>query len=530
MGTKGRVMLQSTSADQAARSKEASVPDRLRRAVNPMLPGILGLACSRITIMVINSGNTLQSDGDMLTDATSIVKCLPFVILLIALVAFGSKERSREWGTGHTAGFALVFTETAFLVLLLGANLLLPEDEAVLSAVGTAGSIVGTTVTFFWLVQARGLGPARAIIFIALGRILAEPVITAMNVLVLPDYLIGFVALAGQIGCIFRLRSQGPIAPIDAIGEGATYGAGGRVMRYFSGFEDELKDKKILISCTLSCLLLSAATGLLRAFPDGNPIISTPAIYVAFSALTIAIYLLASCFSMRTSPLLVITAGWVVIETLGIACTLAYAAFPDQPAYGAATARLFNDMLHALRQYIAIALMGLGWRNPYYYLTMTYLIFLFPRAITRTGLATASSAGLADPAVVAAIAALLIVLAGQILFVRIVRLLAKSGATSRKESGSIMEKILGIDENASISDIHAEAMQRSAREIGARFSLSEREIEVLGLFIAGHTQKQVADDLCITPNTAHAHIRHIYTKTGFHSRQDILGYIKQNGL
>ncbi len=113
-------------------------------------------------------------------------------------------------------------------------------------------------------------------------------------------------------------------------------------------------------------------------------------------------------------------------------------------------AKDFNDILHAFRQYIAIALMSLGWRNPYYYASLTFLVFLLPRSLAR----------------------------------------------------------------------NAEAM-------GARFGLSGREVEVLTLFSMGHTQKQVAEELFISPSTAHAHIRHIYTKTGMHSRQDILNYFKK---
>ena len=57
--------------------------------------------------------------------------------------------------------------------------------------------------------------------------------------------------------------------------------------------------------------------------------------------------------------------------------------------------------------------------------------------------------------------------------------------------------------------------------------LSEREVDVLALYATGLTQKKVAEELFITPSTAHAHIKRIYAKTGMHSRQDILDYIKE---
>ena len=40
-------------------------------------------------------------------------------------------------------------------------------------------------------------------------------------------------------------------------------------------------------------------------------------------------------------------------------------------------------------------------------------------------------------------------------------------------------------------------------------------------------QKRVAEELYISPSTAHAHIKRIYAKTGLHSRQEILDFMDQ---
>ena len=45
----------------------------------------------------------------------------------------------------------------------------------------------------------------------------------------------------------------------------------------------------------------------------------------------------------------------------------------------------------------------------------------------------------------------------------------------------------------------------------------------------GHTQKKVAEELFITPATAHSHIKRIYSKCGMHSRQEILEYLNSYG-
>ena len=96
---------------------------------------------------------------------------------------------------------------------------------------------------------------------------------------------------------------------------------------------------------------------------------------------------------------------------------------------------------------------------------------------------------------------------------------------------SAFSSILGLDnQNApqpqSAADTRLQAMQGSIGELGRQFLLSPREMEVLTLYALGYTQKRVANELFITESTAHAHIKHIYEKTGMHSRQEIIDYLE----
>ena len=89
-------------------------------------------------------------------------------------------------------------------------------------------------------------------------------------------------------------------------------------------------------------------------------------------------------------------------------------------------------------------------------------------------------------------------------------------------------KIMGLDEHhESLADVRQATMRHNAEEVGKQFLLSEREIEVLSLYALGWTQKRVAEELFISPGTAHAHIKRIYAKTGLHSRQEILDYMEK---
>ena len=60
-----------------------------------------------------------------------------------------------------------------------------------------------------------------------------------------------------------------------------------------------------------------------------------------------------------------------------------------------------------------------------------------------------------------------------------------------------------------------------------------RNVERMGehflLYALGYTQKRVAEELFITPATAHSHIKRIYSKCGMHSRQEILEYLNSYG-
>jgi DNA-binding NarL/FixJ family response regulator len=60
--------------------------------------------------------------------------------------------------------------------------------------------------------------------------------------------------------------------------------------------------------------------------------------------------------------------------------------------------------------------------------------------------------------------------------------------------------------------------------------LTNREIGVLRLLARGHSSKQIAAELVITPKTARNHIEHIYAKTGASSRVAASLFATEHGL
>ena len=62
------------------------------------------------------------------------------------------------------------------------------------------------------------------------------------------------------------------------------------------------------------------------------------------------------------------------------------------------------------------------------------------------------------------------------------------------------------------------------------FGLSSREMEVIGLIVAGYTNKDLARELGISENTAKHHLTNIFDKLGVSNRLELVLYAVDNGL
>ncbi len=60
-----------------------------------------------------------------------------------------------------------------------------------------------------------------------------------------------------------------------------------------------------------------------------------------------------------------------------------------------------------------------------------------------------------------------------------------------------------------------------------RFKLTKREREILSYLARGRSAKFIADTLVISENTAWAHIKRVYAKTGVHSKQELMSKVEQ---
>lgn len=59
-----------------------------------------------------------------------------------------------------------------------------------------------------------------------------------------------------------------------------------------------------------------------------------------------------------------------------------------------------------------------------------------------------------------------------------------------------------------------------------RYGLTERETEVVALFVQGRSMGYIAERVCVSENTIKTHIRHVYTKCGIHNKQELIDLVE----
>jgi DNA-binding CsgD family transcriptional regulator len=65
---------------------------------------------------------------------------------------------------------------------------------------------------------------------------------------------------------------------------------------------------------------------------------------------------------------------------------------------------------------------------------------------------------------------------------------------------------------------------------GPRLTLTRREAEVAALAARGLTNREIADRLFVSVRTVEAHVDHVLTKLGFHTRTQLAAWAHEEGL
>jgi DNA-binding NarL/FixJ family response regulator len=103
-------------------------------------------------------------------------------------------------------------------------------------------------------------------------------------------------------------------------------------------------------------------------------------------------------------------------------------------------------------------------------------------------------------------------------------------ACLRAGRGGLFLLALLIGAGSGLDAVLEAAGHRLPRRREAVAGLTTREVEVLVLLARGLSNKQIADQLVITPKTAGNHVEHIYGKIGVSSRAAAAMFAVQYGL
>ncbi len=509
---------------------------KLASIMRATLPATVGLALANTCFNVAVNESALRLSGPLVSNGP--------VFAAVAAMALGMLllARRREHLRSSTVRLGAAWCIVAQVVAAAALGLL----EAALVDV-TAARLVAVTVLeaaslgalAFWLRSARGLSAAAAAVVVFGAVIVSEPLICVAAFL--PSGA-AYALLAAEGGaqalCLHFLqrrpwgeeafRSAGVASTAGRSGTEPANAATGTA-GYFGLARSMADDKRLLIVTAVGIWILALAKAVIRVFPLGVPIPYTPATLGVYFVLTmiVAAVLLYVALDENSD---VMTAGiWLVMQNLAVLALLACSFFPDNLDIGLSFTYVLDVLLLAYTWYVALAFMNFGQQDPYYYVGGGLIAFLLPRALTNVGMPVLLGA-INQAAATTAIAAALLLLCAQFLFLRLPHLRAPAPRLDDRERSlsHAAQRAFGLEEPADTSTaMRLAIMQSHASRMQEQFLLSDREAEVLALYALGHTQDKIASELLLSPGTVHTYVKRIYSKTDLHSRQAILDYIER---
>jgi predicted ATPase/DNA-binding CsgD family transcriptional regulator len=108
--------------------------------------------------------------------------------------------------------------------------------------------------------------------------------------------------------------------------------------------------------------------------------------------------------------------------------------------------------------------------------------------------------------------------------------LGAEGFAATWAAGASLSQEDAIEEALAVRAEPAETLPPSAELGSARYGLTEREMDVLRLTVAGHVNREVAEQLFISPATVARHLANIYRKLGVDSRAKLTAFALQHDL
>jgi DNA-binding CsgD family transcriptional regulator len=479
---------------------------------------VAGLACARSGVIVGSYGSYASTDQGIFTDGATIASTL-LLLVVLGILTFRDMHLTKR--RVNAVMRVSIIGQICCLAVLGYLESCSTDMFELRFAFHALNEFTGILNMAYWLRRIRGSSTTTAVVLLFSAFALSEVAIYACSLAPNPwDNAAAVAMTVAQIPLIRLARKNSRAFELATPTQASDY---------FGFMEDNISNSSFLVITGLGVGFMSIVIGILRGFPGGVPIDFTPFTRVAYMLLAIVVSAVLVVLVLRGHRRLMTVNIWIVMQALACLSLLAYAVWPVNLENGAMFATTLNALMVAFDWYVIVAFMSYGWRDPYYYAIGGFTVFLLPRALARAAEESLAVAGV-DSMTMMALMAGGIVISTQFVLLQLLRIHEQgmSRKPEERQSDGFITRVMGLDDRAgSFSGLRMVSMQHNTREMGKRFLLSDREVEVLTLYAMGYTQQRVADELFISPGTVHAHIKRIYSKTGLHSRQAILDYLEQ---
>lgn len=507
-----------------------------------LAPIQLGLALSAVSLEILTPtmGMTFNSSSV----ASTLLAAAGIALVMILTLRTTRLSKRVVWLTAflsiHVAGLSSLVLGLYVIIQ----HQLPPFIEIPLHALAIMGA---TLLGFYWLRKLRGTAAAAvaAVVYGAIG--LSGLAFFVVDLLGAATPLAVFVASFAQFALIKASRTVDlPSDVFPAVAEA-----------YFGTDEHRFSSRGYLVSAALGicCFAVTVGMGLvLPTAPIGGNELFAHALAAALVAAGAFAVVRISTASDGHAPT---TGIWIALQLLLALGALATAtATIGGSMVGTALSSAAAHMLQAFVWYVVVAFVSFGLRDPYFYAATGWLsstVLSICGMELALGLRPLANTA---PALPIAVLYTFMLAATQVVFTRLLRASEATpmtpaggaatadapipGAPDGEESlgagepahGSALMDAMAIPSEPPMTlpsntpDVH---VATSVIAMGQRFGLTGREVEVLTLYALGHTQARVSEELQLSQNTVHTHIKRIYDKTDLHSRQEILDYIAEYG-
>lgn len=510
-----------------------SMPPLGDDAYRVLVPPALGLGLSSAAV------NLCTQCAHSITGASTSLGFISFFSALVIGALFVSTLFVKRYAKRavHLSMFVSVHI-AGLCALALGASALFgsaPTGAPAL-ALGVGVTVGSTMLEFYWLRKLRGISAQAAVVVVFSALALGETVTYALSFSGESVwYLAGAVFSFAQFAVVRASRALDvPSEAFPAVSES-----------YFGTDENRFSNRSFLMVAVLGILLISIPIGMGRGFPYGDSIYMSmvPRLMILIFVWFVSVLWVGHGLKSRMRKLT--TSIWVVMQVLLALGAVFFAIWPKTVSIGASFVMAASLVLTAFVWYMTIAFVSFGWRDPFYYAAagwisvnvLTFFGMHIDALITRVMPQNAP--------VIISVMSFFVLASSQLVFTRLLAAPSERAETefdrSRRAGDPITQEdvrriplmgVLAIAPQTEVPmvnqrpDVH---IATSVMAMAQRFGLTGREVEVLTLYALGHTQARVSEELQLSTNTVHTHIKRIYDKTDLHSRQEILDYIAEYG-